>query len=98
MSRAINYRSSATTEQLYLAVMLLLYVKQSFELIFFAMFAVVITHETSVCRPVDTSVCFLNSPISFRVASDWAGLLGREMLTQIPNGKCDTASNSHLGN
>lgn len=65
--------------------------------LFFAMFAVVITHETSVCRPVDTSVYFLNSTISFCVANDWAGLLGREMLTQILNGKCDTASNSHLG-
>lgn len=64
--------------------MLLLYVKQSIQLIF-AVFTVEITNDTSMCRPVDTTVYFLNSPISFSVASDSTGLLegGEEMLKRI---------------
>lgn len=74
-----------------LAEMSLLYVKQSFQLIF-ALFTVEITNDTSVCQPVDTTVYLLNSPISFSAASDSAGLFGREMLTLIQTDKCDTAS------
>lgn len=72
--------------------MLLLCVKQSFQLIF-AVFTEEIKNDTSMCWPVDTTVYFHNSPISFYVASDLAGLLGKETLTQIQNGKCDTACN-----
>lgn len=57
---------------------------KALKLIFFAMFAVVITHETSVCRPVDTSVCFLNSPISFRVANDWCRIVGERDVDTDP--------------
>lgn len=75
--------------------MLLLYVKQSFQIIF-VVFTVEITNDTRMCWPVDTTVYFLNSPISFCVASDFAGLLGKEMLIQIQNGKCDTACNGNI--
>ncbi len=46
-----------------LAVMLLLYVKQSFHHIL-AVFTVEITNDTRMCRPVDTTVYFLNNPIA----------------------------------
>lgn len=49
-----------------------------------------------MCQPVDTTVYFLNRPISFCVANDLAGLSEREMLTRIENGKCDTASNGSI--
>lgn len=42
-------------------------------------------------QPVDTTVYFLNSPISLCVANDLAGLSVKETLTQIQNGKCYTA-------
>lgn len=48
-----------------------------------------ITHENSMCWPLDTNVYFPSSPICFCVANDWAGLLRREMVTQIPNGMDD---------
>ncbi len=66
----------------YLAVMLLLYVKQSIHHIF-AVFTVEITTDTHMCRPVDTTVYFRNSSIAFCGGSDLAGLLGREMLTCV---------------
>lgn len=40
------------------------------------MFTVEVTNDTSMCWPVDTTVDFLNSPISFCAASDLAGLFG----------------------
>lgn len=35
-----------------------------------------------MCWPLDTNVYFPSSPICFCVANEWAGLLGREMVTQ----------------
>lgn len=53
--------------------MLLLCVKQSIQLSF-AVFTVKITNDTRTRRPVDTTVYFLYSPISFCVVSDSTGL------------------------
>lgn len=55
---------------------------KSFELIF-ALFAVEITLDTTMLQPEDTNVYFLNSPISFCVANDWAGLGGGGVDTSL---------------